>query len=154
MAARDFRGVALSTSTTLTYHVGPTAESEVELRPSQKLVFHLPAGYQSRFLRNIILVHRKDAKYVGSVVKDGDGYWDNEGAYSMVRVGASTGKWFEYPSAKFAEPRHPSEPEHECLHDLQDIFGSAFCKMKKPQVLIHLLPRHGQSCSDRGGKRQ
>lgn len=114
----------LQTSTTLTFFASSDGAGERELRPGEKLCFNIPATHRQRLVRNVTLVHRKDAKYFASITqKPAGGYWDNQGAYVSVTVADERGEPYKYPRTKFAEPRDPRDPEHEGLHDWQHYCG-------------------------------
>lgn len=89
-----------------------------ELEPSKRVLFVIPEEFKGRVIRDVILKHRKDPSRFS-----GDG-WDPNGAYSRVLIKDSRTEtwrsWIDpagYKSDKFAEPRSPSNPESETLHD-------------------------------------
>jgi len=91
----------------------------IELHPDDIFLFDVPKAYQSGIVRNVILVHRKDAAFDASVQYNDDGtYYDTQGAYDTINCrDIKTKQQKGWIASKFAEPRSPSEPEIENLHD-------------------------------------
>lgn len=110
--------------------------SGIELRRGDSVAFTLPESQRGRLLDQLVVLHRKDRKYNGSVrrnVLDKNGVMraisDTEGAYSKIFVFDENSKsWVLWPDpykrvtdenygSKYAEPRPPHSPEVECLYD-------------------------------------
>ena len=104
------------TSVTVRFEV-PDSNGK-EINPGERWLFEVPSDLRGAAIRSVVLAHRKDEKYQGSVV---DGH-DNEAAYDLVTArNAQSKEWVawhdEYGSKKFAEPRGSYNPENENLHD-------------------------------------
>lgn len=92
-----------------------------ELRPGHRIGFIIPKDFQNRIVRDVILKHRKDQKYVKDIGVD---KYDPYGAYSLVEFhDDKENSWLGWKDpkgrnpAKFAEPRPAGNPESEILHD-------------------------------------
>lgn len=107
----------------------------LELRRGDCVTFTLPESQHGTVLDSLVVLHRKDRQYNGSVRRNitVNGVFrevsDTEGAYTRIFVfDENTKNWVFWPDpykgqgdpnygAKYAEPRSPSSPEVECLYD-------------------------------------
>jgi len=114
-----------ATSTTITWAIDKTNYLGIELHPGDQFIFDVPKQYQAGIVRNVILSHRKDSKYDASVTYNPDGtFWDSQGAYDTITCRNIKNKYEEgWIAKKFAEPRDPSNPEVENLHDWVEYVG-------------------------------
>ncbi|MDD5710677.1 MAG: hypothetical protein PHV43_01050 [Candidatus Colwellbacteria bacterium] len=105
--------------TTIRYNL-PESEG-LELGAGQSIVFVVPDEYRGRTVRDVVLRHRKAAKYARDIGPD---RYDPHGAYSRVEIyDPENGGWIfwkdpkGYSADKFAELRPAGDPENEVLHD-------------------------------------
>lgn len=116
---QNFSQPTSTTSTNVVWDIAATNYGGLELHPGDIFLFDVPLYYQKGIVRNVILVHRKDEKFDGSIEYKTDGtYYDSQGAYDSIQlVNMENGYKESWIAPKFAEPRSPSEPEEENLHD-------------------------------------
>jgi hypothetical protein len=81
----NFTTPTSQTSTTVRWSIDESFGKE--LKPGDEWYFSIPVAYQTGAVRTVILIHRKDQKYTGSVQYNQDGsYFDSQGAYTSVLV--------------------------------------------------------------------
>jgi len=116
---QNFTKPTYTSSTTLTWSLSNINYLGLELHPTNSMLFQIPAAYQSGVVRTVVLVHRKDEKYQGSITWNSDGtYYDSQGAYDSIQCrNKKDGSYESWIAPKFAEPRSASDPENENLHD-------------------------------------
>lgn len=131
----NFTTPTTTTSTNVAWDLSLINYLGLELHPGTEMTFEVPLNYQKGIVRNIYLTHRKDSKFDASVTYNSDGtFYDSQGAYDDISCfDPSVGYARSWTAKKFAEPRSPSQPEVETLHDwvyYVDIFSTNMIYLK------------------------